>query len=99
MNYEFLNFNMTLTGITWDHPRGYNPLIASSAFYEKLFGKKVQWEKRSLSNFGDQSLTGLAERFDLLIIDHPHMGVAHETNCLFPLNELLPQEKMDVLKE
>src|SRR5664279_4997210 len=90
---------MTLTGITWDHPRGYDPLIASSALYEKLFGVCVKWEKRSLTNFGDQSLAGLAGKFDLLIIDHPHAGVAFETNCLFPLNELLPKEKLKALKK
>ena len=95
MNLELI----TLKGITWDHPRGYDPLIASSALYEKLFGIKVKWEKRSLTNFGDQSLPELAERFDLLIIDHPHSGVAFETNCLFPLNELLPKEKINELKD
>jgi multiple sugar transport system substrate-binding protein len=89
---------MILTGITWDHPRGYDPLVASSALYEKLFGIRVKWEKRSLTNFGDQSLAELASGFDLLIIDHPHAGVAHETNCLFPLNELLPKEKLKELK-
>lgn len=89
---------MTLTGITWDHPRGHDPLIASSALYEKLFGIKVKWEKRSLTNFGDQSLARLADRFDLLIIDHPHAGVAYETKCLFPLDELLPKEKINELE-
>jgi multiple sugar transport system substrate-binding protein len=87
-----------LKGITWDHPRGYDPLIASSALYEKLFGIKVKWEKRWLSRFGDQSLAGLSETFDLLIIDHPHIGVAFETNCLFPVNKLLTKEKINVLK-
>jgi multiple sugar transport system substrate-binding protein len=90
---------MILTGITWDHPRGYEPLIASSAVYERLFGVKVMWEKRSLSNFGDESLPGLAERFDLLIIDHPHVGVARKIKCLFPLNELLPKEKITELEK
>ena len=90
---------MTLSGITWDHPRGYEPLVASSLLYEKLFGLKVEWEKRSLTNFGDQSLQELAERFDLLIIDHPHAGVAFETNCLFPLDRLLSNEKLMELKD
>ena len=90
---------MTLTGITWDHPRGYSPLIASSALYEKLFGVKVKWEKRSVTNFGDQSLAGLADNFDFLIIDHPHAGIAFETNCLFPLNELLSKETINELKK
>ncbi|MEO8110852.1 MAG: extracellular solute-binding protein, partial [Ginsengibacter sp.] len=89
---------MTITGITWDHPRGYEPLIASSALYEKLFGVRVEWQKRSLTNFGDQSLAELAERFDLLIIDHPHAGDAYDTKCLFPLDEILPKEKLNELK-
>lgn len=87
-----------LTGITWDHPRGYDPLIASSALYEKLFGVRVEWQKRSLTDFGDQSLAELAQRFDLLIMDHPHAGIAHETKCLIPLDELLPKAKLNELK-
>jgi len=87
-----------LKGITWDHPRGYDPLVASSTLYEKLFGVTIKWEKRSLTNFGDQSLPALADKFDLLILDHPHAGVAHETNCLYPLDELLPKEKINELK-
>ena len=89
---------MTLTGITWDHPRGYDPLIACSALYEKLFGIKIKWEKRSLTSFGDQSLAMLANRFDLLIMDHPHAGIALETNCLCSLNELLAEGKINELK-
>ena len=89
---------MTLTGITWDHPRGYSPLIASSRLYQELTGITVQWEKRSLTHFGDQSLESLARRFDLLIIDHPHIGVAKETNCLLPMDELLEEEKINELK-
>jgi multiple sugar transport system substrate-binding protein len=90
---------MILTGITWDHPRGYAPLIASSKQYEELFGITVQWEKRSLTHFGDQSLESLARRFDLLIIDHPHIGMAKETDCLVPFNKLLEERKLKALEE
>ncbi|MEO8763282.1 MAG: ABC transporter substrate-binding protein [Ginsengibacter sp.] len=91
--------NSILKGITWDHPRGYDPLIACSLLYTELYGVTIEWEKRSLSNFGDESLAGLAARYDLLIIDHPHTGVAYETNCLFSLNELLKEEIIDALKK
>lgn len=86
--------NITLTGITWDHPRGYDPLIAASALYERSFGVRIDWQKRSLTDFGDQSLTELAGRFDLLIIDHPHAGVADESNCLVALNDVLTQDEL-----
>lgn len=90
---------MTLTGITWDHPRGYDPLMASSPHYQKLFGVEVKWEKRSLTHFGDQSLAGLAQRFDLLIIDHPHAGDAYKNKYLHPLDELLPNELNELKKQ
>ncbi len=90
---------ITLKGITWDHPRGYNPLVAASKVYEEQFGVSVQWEKRSLSNFGDQSLVALAKQFDLLIIDHPHAGVANDTGCLLPLDDLLTYEQLQQLEQ
>ena len=90
---------ITLKGITWDHPRGYDPLVAASKVYEDQFGVIVQWEKRSLSNFGDQSLVALAKQFDLLIIDHPHAGVANDTGCLLPLDDLLTYEQLQQLEQ
>lgn len=81
---------MTLTGITWDHPRGYQPLYEASLLYKQLYGIEVIWEKRSLTKFGDQSLVSLASQFDLLIIDHPHVGMARAAGCLAPLDDLLP---------
>lgn len=99
VRYWIDDINMTIKGITWDHPRGYDPLIASSILYKELFDVQVEWEKRSLTHFGDQSIAGLADIFDLLIIDHPHTGMAVETKCLFQINELLPVRKMIELKE
>lgn len=98
--HQFLiNFlPMTLTGITWDHPRGYSPLAASSLLYQRLTGISVEWKIRSLGQFGDQSLLELAESFDLLVIDHPHTGIAWETRCLHPLDEILPAELLVELR-
>jgi multiple sugar transport system substrate-binding protein len=79
-----------LSGITWDHPRGYAPLVAAQSRYATTHGVDVAWRKRSLKDFGDASLESLAEQFDLLVIDHPHMGVAHEARCLLPYDVLLP---------
>ena len=78
-----------LKGITWDHARGYDPLIAASELYFKEKGIQVEWQKRSLTNFGDQSLEELSKQFDLIIMDHPHVGVAEASHCLLPLNDLV----------
>ena len=87
-----------LKGITWDHARGYDPLIASSELYFKEKGIQVEWQKRSLTNFGDQSLEVLSKQFDLIIMDHPHVGVAEASKCLLPLNDLLPANILNELK-
>jgi multiple sugar transport system substrate-binding protein len=87
-----------LKGITWDHARGYDPLIASSELYFKEKGIQVDWQKRSLTNFGDQSLEVLSKQFDLIIMDHPHVGVAEASQCLLPLNDLLPANILNELK-
>ena len=61
-----------LTGITWDHPRGYAPLLA----HAEGAGVRVTWQRRSLKDFGDATLAELARRFDLIVLDHPHVGEA-----------------------
>jgi multiple sugar transport system substrate-binding protein len=63
----------TLRGMTWEHPRGYDCMVASSAEYERLTGIRIDWERRSLQAFADAPLDDLAAQFDLLVIDHPHV--------------------------
>ena len=87
-----------LKGITWDHARGYDPLIAASELYFKEKGIQVEWHKRSLTNFGDQSLEELSKQFDLIIMDHPHVGVAEASQCLLPLNDLLNSSILNAVK-
>ncbi|CAZ95102.1 extracellular solute-binding protein [Zobellia galactanivorans] len=90
--------SITLKGITWDHPRGYDPLIAASAAYYEEKGIIVEWQKRSLTDFGDFSIESLSEQYDLLILDHPHCGVIAGTGCLVPLEEHLSDELFLLLK-
>ena len=89
---------ITLKGITWDHARGYDPLIAASALYLEEKGVAVNWQKRSLTNFGDQSLEALSKQFDLIIMDHPHAGVAEASSCLLSLHNLLAASTLQELK-
>ena len=81
--------NLVLRGITWDHIRGYGPLNASIVPYQKENGIQIQWDKRNLKDFGDASLDKLAREYDLIIMDHPHVGIACETRCILPLDEIL----------
>jgi multiple sugar transport system substrate-binding protein len=86
-----------LRGVTWDHDRGYAPLAASTRRYASEFAVRIQWDKRSLKDFGDAPPGALAERYDLLVIDHPHVGVAAETGCLLPLDSWIAPDVLATL--
>jgi multiple sugar transport system substrate-binding protein len=88
-----------LRGVTWDHPRGYQPLAASAEPYARMTGVQVEWEKRSLKDFGDAPIDRLARDYDILIVDHPHVGLAEATQCLIPLEEHVPADMMAELAE
>ena len=47
----------------------------------------IEWEARSLYDFGEATLAMLAEQYDLLVIDHPFMGQGEQEQCLLPLDE------------
>ena len=82
-----------LRGITWDHARGYDPMVATAAaFQERHPDVNISWQKRSLKAFGDYPIDKLAESFDLLVIDHPFAGRAAATGCLLPLDEIIEAE-------
>ena len=79
-----------LRGITWQHTRGYLPMVATAQRFQELYPDvQIRWEMRSLQSFADQSISRLAETFDLLIIDHPFAGRAARGDVLLPLDEFL----------
>ncbi|MFM9108205.1 MAG: extracellular solute-binding protein [Chloroflexota bacterium] len=81
----------TLTGITWNHTRGYLPLVAAAQrFTDRYPGMEIAWSRRSLQEFADYPIQDLAERFDFIIIDHPFVGYAAKHPTLLPLDEVLP---------
>ena len=77
---------LKLRGITWNHSRALPPLIAASQRYEELHPQiRIQWDKRSLDEFGHASLAELARSYDLLVVDHPMLGEAHRDGILLDL--------------
>jgi len=81
-----------LKGMTWDHPRGYDPLIATTAqFRSRHPGVDIVWEKRSLQDFEQYPVDELAARYDLIIIDHPHIGEVARPDILVPFDALSDQ--------
>ena len=81
---------ITLKGMTWDHPRGYDPMIATSNEFSKKHSGKVdvQWSKRSLQAFADRPIQDMTNEFDLIVIDYPHVGEVAAKGLLAQLDIL-----------
>lgn len=88
-----------LKGITWNHPRGYQPLRAASALWKKESGVDLQWDVRTLKEFGDYPIEKLTGLYDLLIIDHPYTGSAAANRLLLPLDDQLPASFIEMQKQ
>lgn len=78
---------ITLRGMTWDHSRGFDPMVATSAEWSKANpGVMITWEKRSLQAFADRPIGAMAGEYDLMVIDHPHVGEAARQGTLLALD-------------
>ena len=75
-----------LTGLTWDHPRGYLVLDALAGTLGP--DVSVRWQRQPLEGFESRPLRTLADDFDLLIVDHPGLGEAVRDGALLPLDEV-----------
>jgi len=76
----------TIKGMTWSHPRGYDPMVACSTLWKEKTGTTIEWDKRSLQDFESFPVEELARAYDLIVIDHPHVGQITAENCLAPLD-------------
>ncbi len=81
--------------MTWNHPRGLAPLVAASARWQVLTGVGIEWEGRSLQDFESYPVEELARRYDLIVIDHPHVGQICAADCLVPLDTVLGRDVLD----
>src|SRR5690606_22482026 len=63
---------IALKGMTWSHPRGYDPMVACAQDWLEQTGVSIEWDKRSLQDFESFPVEELARRYDLIVIDHPH---------------------------
>ncbi len=90
--------SVVLTGITWDHSRAFPPLVATAQRFEETHRDvEIRWSKRTLHEFGHADLGALAQRFDLIVLDHPWAGFAIETGVILPLEQKLPKAVSDDL--
>jgi len=77
---------ITLRGLTWDHRRGYAPLIGGVSEYKTQHPEiDIQWDRRSLREFGEAPIEQYLDRYDLLVVDHPFVGFAAAHRALVDL--------------
>ncbi|QDL92059.1 extracellular solute-binding protein [Paroceanicella profunda] len=77
-----------LSGLTWDHPRGYSALAAAAAEVAPGQGLSLTWARQPLEGFESAPIAELCAAHDLVVLDHPHVGEAVEAGCLHPLEEV-----------
>lgn len=82
---------ITLRGMTWDHSRGFTPLVATAqVLHDSQPDVELVWDRRSLWAFGEGALKELAHSYDLLVVDYPMMGMAADAGLLLALDEHVP---------
>lgn len=90
----------SLRGITWGHERGFDPMVATAKEYmDGHPGVTIEWTQRSLQQFADQPMGELAATYDLIVLDHPHVGEVAASGSLLPLDELVPAERLSHLSD
>lgn len=87
-----------LRGMTWDHPRGVDPLVACAEEYTAGRDMQIDWDARLLEDFEAFPLDQLAREYDLLVIDHPHVGAAAASGCLVALDTVGREAELAALK-
>jgi len=89
-----------LTGLTWDHPRGYAPLDrlgeldAAGGNPYGTVARPLRWDRQPLEGFESAPIDELAARYDILVVDHPGLGHALATGALRPVDELFGTEEL-----
>lgn len=81
-------------GLTWDHPRGYKALEKASVPFNRLGKTQLHWDRQPLEGFESHPIADLATKYDLLVLDHPHIGEAVAAGCLRPLNDFYSPEQI-----
>lgn len=82
-------------GLTWDHPRGYRALEAAAAGVDPARdGFALTWDRHSLEGFEERPIGEQCDLYDLVVLDHPHVGEAVAAKCLIPLEDLFSAEEI-----
>lgn len=90
-----------LRGLTWDHPRGYGPLLALDSLdatpgrnYYGNVDERIVWDVQPLEGFESASILKTAVDYDIIVMDHPHIADAVLDGALIPLEDLVDAREL-----
>jgi multiple sugar transport system substrate-binding protein len=79
-----------LRGLAWDHRRCWGPLDASVGPYSAAHpGIEIEWDRRSLYEFGEGALDPVLAAYDLVVFDHPFIGDIARGRLMVPFDDYL----------
>jgi multiple sugar transport system substrate-binding protein len=86
-------------GLTWDHPRGRLALErAAEQATDAAGGPLIAWDVHPLEGFESSPIEELAARYDVIVLDHPHLGDALASGAIRPLDEVLDAGFLDEVR-
>jgi multiple sugar transport system substrate-binding protein len=95
-----MNTPVPLNGIAWGHSRALPPLVATAQRYEETHPcVRIHWQKRTLDEFGYAPIDVLAQKIDLIVIDHPWSEFCFEKHLVHDLKPLVPATALIDLAE
>src|SRR4051794_32549726 len=80
--------------MTWKHDRGLAPLLATAKRFSAEAEVVIEWEARSLSEFGEAPAEHLAEKYDIVVLDHPYVGKLAQSRSFLALDECLSPDRV-----
>lgn len=83
-----------LRGLAWDHRRCWGPLDASVAPYCAAHpGLEIEWDRRSLYEFGEGAIDPVLAAYDLVVFDHPFIGEIAGGELMVPFDDHLSEDQ------
>lgn len=81
---------ITLKGLTWDHPRAIDGLVAATREVERTLDRiRVTWDTHSLEDFSANPIGETIGDCDFIIYDHPFIGDVARDKVMLDLSQHL----------
>lgn len=79
-----------LRGLNWGHRRAMGPMDSISLHISAEIGTELVWDQQTLGGFEHGLVASVADRYDLVVFDHPFCGSIASEGLLTPLCRHLP---------